>query len=94
MDLQKRLFYDELNSLWDESLSQTEYDFDLEKQVDDLPYTSFERQFDRLYQFCSDGMFDPDLAIFYFNKMSQTFHRFWYDCFVHSLDIMEIFLYG
>lgn len=68
-------------------------EFDLEKQMDDLPYTSFDRQFDRFYQFCFDGMFDPDLAIFYFHKMSQTFHRFWYDCFVYSLDIVEISLY-
>jgi hypothetical protein len=93
MDLEKRLFYDELNCLSDEAVSQTELDFDIEKQVDDLLYTSFERQFDRLYQFCSDGMFDPDLGIFYLNKMSQTFHQFWYDCFVHSLDIMEFALY-
>lgn len=68
-------------------------DMDVEKHFDDLSYTSFDRQFHRLYQFCSDGMFDPDLAIFYLNKMSQSFHRFWYDCFVHSLDIMEIILY-
>jgi hypothetical protein len=68
-------------------------DFDVETQIDDLPYTSFDRQFDRLYQFCCDGMFDPDLAIFYLVKMSQTFHPFWYDCFVHSLDIVEVVCY-
>jgi hypothetical protein len=43
---------------------------DYQTALDDIPYSSFEQLFDSVFQLCTDGFLDPDLAIAFFDAIS------------------------
>jgi hypothetical protein len=45
-------------------------DIDYQTAFDDIPYSSFEQLFDSIFQLCTDGFLDPDLAIAFFDAIS------------------------